>query len=120
MNAIIMNAIIAGPLILVAVVALVTTHCAASGKLNRNGIAGIRIPSTMASDDAWRAGHRAAIPIVWLTVPVALAGSAYIAMTNPGPRRAHDILLVLVAVLTLVLIAAAVVAGKAARRVGKR
>lgn len=33
---------------------------AASGRLPRNLIAGIRLPSTMRSDEAWRAGHLAA------------------------------------------------------------
>jgi hypothetical protein len=33
---------------------------AATGRLPRNVIAGIRIPSTMRSDEAWHAGHRAA------------------------------------------------------------
>ena len=32
----------------------------ASGRLGRNMIAGIRIPSTMASDEAWLAAHRRA------------------------------------------------------------
>jgi hypothetical protein len=32
----------------------------ATGRLPRNLLAGIRIPSTMHSDEAWRAGHRAA------------------------------------------------------------
>ena len=40
---------------------IVTTGVlAARGRLPRNPIAGIRIPSTLRSDDAWRAGHRAA------------------------------------------------------------
>ncbi len=33
---------------------------AATGRLPRNLFAGIRIPSTLRSDEAWRAGHRAA------------------------------------------------------------
>jgi uncharacterized membrane protein len=33
---------------------------AADGRLRRNGLIGIRIPSTLSSDTAWRAGHRAA------------------------------------------------------------
>ncbi len=41
------------------VVALVTRR-AADGRLVRNGAAGIRTRATMASDEAWRAGHAAA------------------------------------------------------------
>jgi hypothetical protein len=33
---------------------------AATGRLPRNLFAGIRIPSTLRSDEAWRAGHQAA------------------------------------------------------------
>jgi uncharacterized membrane protein len=33
---------------------------AADGRLRRNGLIGIRLPSTLSSDTAWRAGHRAA------------------------------------------------------------
>ncbi len=40
-------------------------QAAASGRLSRNRLAGIRIPSTMASEEAWRAAHiRARVPIV--------------------------------------------------------
>ena len=34
---------------------------AATGRLRRNSVAGIRIPSLYASDAAWRIGHRAAV-----------------------------------------------------------
>jgi len=39
---------------------IATARMAATGRLRRNVLAGIRIPSTMHSDDAWRAGHVAA------------------------------------------------------------
>ncbi len=38
------------------------TSAAANGRLGRNMWAGIRTPSTGASDAAWLAGHRAALP----------------------------------------------------------
>lgn len=36
-----------------------TTRAAASGRLRRNGWSGIRLPSTLASEEAWAAAHRA-------------------------------------------------------------
>ena len=64
---------------------VITIHFAASGKLRRNHIAGIRTPSLLASDAGWRAGHRAAIGTVWLTVPVALGGTIVdLVMTDSG------------------------------------
>ena len=39
---------------------IVLGRLSASGRLPRNVLAGIRIPSTMRSDEAWRVGHRAA------------------------------------------------------------
>jgi SdpI/YfhL protein family len=99
---------------LVAAVSVVTTHMAASGKLRRNQTTGIRVPATMASDAAWRAGHRAAMPLMWLTVPVAIVGSVVVAVTNVA---FGGVLPGFMVVLVAILIAAAVVANKAARRV---
>ena len=45
----------------VAVLVLVMTILCANGVLPRNRVAGIRISATMASDEGWRLGHRAAI-----------------------------------------------------------
>lgn len=97
-----------------------STYLAASGKLKRNGMVGLRIPSTMASDAAWRAGHRAAVPIMWLTVPVAIAASVGVATIHPGPQPTAVLLLGLaVLVMGVIAIVATFVAGKAARRVGR-
>ena len=97
-----------------------STYLAASGKLRRNGMVGLRIPSTLASDAAWRAGHRAAVPIMWLTVPVAIAGSVGVAIIHPGPQPTARLFLGLaVSVMGVIAIVATVVASKAARRVGK-
>ncbi len=51
---------------LVMLLAAVLTQAAAAGKITRNGLWGIRIPSTMASDAAWLAGHRAARLPIWV------------------------------------------------------
>ncbi|OUD83798.1 hypothetical protein CMMCAS02_12805 [Clavibacter michiganensis subsp. michiganensis] len=53
------------PALLLAVAALLilgTTQLAAWGLLKRNGWIGIRTRPLMASDEAWRAGHVAALP----------------------------------------------------------
>lgn len=46
-----------------------------TGRLPRNFLAGIRIPSTMRSDAAWVAGHRAAAsPLAFLGISFVLLG----------------------------------------------
>ena len=53
-------------------------RAAASGRLGRNAFAGIRTPSTMASDEAWLAAHRRA------ERPSVLAAVTSIASGMPG------------------------------------
>ncbi|OHT86710.1 SdpI family protein [Mycobacteroides saopaulense] len=53
-----------------AAIVLLMTWRAATGRLPRNQMMGIRIPCTMASEQAWRAGHRAALPVMSLLVVV--------------------------------------------------
>ena len=47
---------------------------AAEDALGRNGSAGIRTRHTKVSDEAWAAGHAAALPVVRKMVPVAAIG----------------------------------------------
>lgn len=56
-----------GVLLIAPVLGLVISYRAASGKLPRNPTMGIRIPSLAVSEEAWQAGHRASIPMLWLT-----------------------------------------------------
>ena len=44
----------------------IATIAGARGTLRRNHLFGIRIPSLLASDEAWTAGHRAAIVPSWI------------------------------------------------------
>ena len=46
----------------VAILVTWLTWRAANGALGRNGLAGVRTRVTMSSDEAWQAGHRAALP----------------------------------------------------------
>jgi hypothetical protein len=66
------------PALLLAVAALLvlgTTQLAAWGALKRNGWIGIRTRPLLVSDEAWRAGHRAALPALRGTcLPVAIGG----------------------------------------------
>ena len=55
----------------------------ATGRLPRNVFAGIRIPSTMRSDDAWRAGHRAAASALTASGVGPLVVAAIIAAKRP-------------------------------------
>ncbi|MCI2956832.1 SdpI family protein [Agromyces atrinae] len=49
----------------------------ASGRVGRNDIAGIRTPSTMATDDAWLAAHiRAKRPTIFAGVASLVTGAA--------------------------------------------
>ena len=65
-------------------------QAAASGRLGRNPVAGIRLPVTMASDSAWLAAHQAAQrPMQWagwcaiaFAVPAVLPVSLPIALTS--------------------------------------
>ena len=50
--------------VLIAGVSVSVTRGAATGQLPRGGGAGIRTRRTQASDDAWRAAHTAALPLV--------------------------------------------------------
>ena len=74
---------IALPLALLVVALL--CRAAGSGRLKRNGFAGIRLSSTMANEDAWRRGHRAAERPAWLGFIVALVAAAvgWLARSSP-------------------------------------
>jgi hypothetical protein len=76
------------PGLLLAVAALLilgTTQVAAWGGLKRNGWIGIRTRPLMTSDEAWRAGHRAALPALRGTcIPVAIGGVIGAAASGVG------------------------------------
>lgn len=62
-------------LVLLPTVCLFVTRQAAEGRISRNAAAGIRTRHTQASDEAWVAGHRAALPVLRKMRLVAVVGS---------------------------------------------
>ncbi len=87
---------------------------AARGRLRRNQFVGIRAPSTMRSDRAWIAGHRAALRLtpVHLVTGVSLLIGVFSAQTVAGLNLVGvcgAIVFVAVALFT------AIVAGRAAK-----
>lgn len=85
------------------------------GRLPRNRLVGIRIPSVLASDDAWRRGHRAA------GLPLAAGGGAMILAALcvpflPGDDAVAAVVLTGAVVTGAAAVAAAVLAHRATTR----
>lgn len=95
-----------------------TANAAASGRLKRNQLAGIRTPSTMASEEAWSAAHvRARSATVWAGAVSALGG-VFALVPVAMPVVVVAVLVAAVGTLGLVLYAARV-GGAAARAVSE-
>jgi SdpI/YfhL protein family len=65
------------------VVVIVVGRLSAAGLLPRNMLAGIRIPSTLRSADAWRAGHEAAAGALTVAGLGPLAAAAFVGVREP-------------------------------------
>lgn len=88
---------------------------AAAGRIRNNGALGLRTPATMSSEEAWEAGHRAALPVV---KPLCIgAGIAAVAGAILGSWAPAGIVLVLIA--AGLLVAGAVGGGVAAHRAAR-
>jgi uncharacterized membrane protein len=113
-------------LLTIALVVGVMVHQIRAATLSRNGVFGIRTPQTQASEEAWQAGHLAAVPLLRVSVvlsviaAVALVGlSVWLSRAAPASAMSVDSTAVQVAfaVVVLVVLAAAVKANRAAREV---
>jgi hypothetical protein len=67
-------------------VMVVLGRAAGAGRLPRNLFAGIRIPSTLRSDEAWRAGHLAAASAITVAGIGPIAAAMIIGLTKPDSR----------------------------------
>lgn len=106
----------------VVLVVLGVTIAASRGRLLPNPNVGIRTPSTAKSPEAWRAGHRAALPVYAVLVPLVaiLDGVIFRLVANHASPATIGLLLILASVVAIVVvIVGAVVAGFAARRVSR-
>ena len=80
--------ILPGGLIQAALIVVATCYSGSGAKAVRNDLIGIRLWSTLFSDAAWRAGHRAGILYSWLLVAVAtisLAVGIWLIQWEPPP-----------------------------------
>lgn len=80
--------ILPGGLIQGALIVVATCYSGSGKKAARNDLLGIRLWSTLFSDEAWRAGHRAGIVFSWLLAAVAvlsLAVGIWLIQWDPPP-----------------------------------
>lgn len=69
----------------------VITALAGRGTITANGLVGIRTRATQSSDAAWRAGHRAATPVlVGLTIVTAVAAVIVLVATHDSSSDATN------------------------------
>ncbi|NYE00217.1 hypothetical protein BJY21_001401 [Kineosphaera limosa] len=97
------------------------TASAARGDLGRNGAVGIRTAATTASDAAWVAGHRAALPTAKITgiVGAIIGGNLVGAGLWSPSEEPSGAVLVLFAVGYSVIIVAALVAARIASQAAR-
>lgn len=80
--------ILPGGLIQAAIIVVATCYSGSGKNAARNDLIGIRLWSTLFSDEAWRAGHRAGVFYSWLLAAVAtlsLAVGIWLIQWEPPP-----------------------------------
>ena len=99
-----------------AFVLIAVDWAAASGRLRRNQWVGIRTPSTMRGDQAWVAGHRAALRLMPLHL---LTGIALVVavLCAPTVGTVHLVGIGGAAVFVVVAAVTGIIAGRAAKAV---
>lgn len=96
--------------IAVAALAILVTVLPAVGTISRNRFVGVRTRATLASDTAWRVGHRAAVLPMALTGGIAIVGGVVMALLGYANEPFVIILL------ALILLSGAAWSSAAARR----
>lgn len=90
------------------------------GTLKRNPVLGVRTPSTLRSDEAWIAAHRAGAPQLaiggWGVIVAGLVAAAFLIAGHPVPGVPLAVVLGFAWMLGW-LIASGIVAGRVARRI---
>jgi hypothetical protein len=87
-----------------------------TGRLPRNGLVGLRIPATLRSDRAFRAGNRAAGPAT-TAGGIAAVASGFVAIAVPGPDVKGTVLIGAL-VLAALAVAGAIAGARAANKTG--
>ena len=97
----------------------VVNNRAADGRISVNHGAGIRTKETMASEEAWRAAHRAAKPMnQFASVIAVVTGFAVMALSSSATAL-YTVLFVGLALFVPIVVLAAVIGHRAAREVNE-
>ncbi|QIZ99356.1 SdpI family protein [Leifsonia sp. PS1209] len=102
-------------IILGSVVVVVSIEAAARGRLGINSLVGLRVPSVMSSDEAWRRGHAAARIPVWIGASGATVGALVSLALSEGARSIAET--TSTAILLVGVIVGGVVASQTAKSV---
>jgi hypothetical protein len=121
MHALVLAAGLGGPPVLISALFIPLLSRAAAGRLQRNQWVGIRTAATMRSDQAWIAGHRAALrlaPLYVLTTILSCAALIAAALFAPTISAITTAGLGSVGAILAVFVYSAAVASKAAKSAG--